>query len=422
MSKRILSQKWRYGLLPLLAVLLGACNLLTVGGGGGNAITISGAPVVQLVSPPPNAAYRENVAVPIQALISNAGADIDRVEIAVDGAIVSTLPKPNESGLPSFSISQSWQPSGVGTHSISVTAFRADGSSSSPVSVTISVVGQNAIPSATPQSNGGNNGGSSSDPTATPGSGGNNGGGQQAAPSATTAPSNTPAPTAIPASPTPSTPVATFNQGVNVRGGPSTLFGIIGSFAAGQTTNIVAKTPAGDWYKVKYYNGEGWVFGQLLTVSGDASLILTDAGPPIPTLTPVPPTAVPVTATPTTNINLVAGNIRIEPANPVCNQTFNIFIDVANLGTSASPSGSISVRDIRVADGSVNGTGTTGSFGNIQPGVTGNSGGIPLTIGTFTNEKHKLVLVIDPNNQIAETNESDNTREFEYTLAKGSCP
>lgn len=417
------SLRGRFGILMVLVLALSACNLLTDSDGSSGAITISGAPTVQLVSPPPNATYRENVAVPIQALIANAGPDIDRVEIVVDGTIVATLDDPNTAGAPSFSISQTWQPSGVGQHTIAVTAFRADGSSSAAVSVTISIVGQEAIASATPQSSnnasGQNTGGNNT--------GGNDtSGGQQVQPTNPPAPTDVPPPTDPPPPPptsTPSKPVATFNQGVNVRSGPSTLFNPpIGSFAAGQTADILAKTPAGDWYKVQYYNGSGWVFAQLLTVSGDAAQIAVDAGPPIPTLTPVPPTPVPATATPATNINLVAGNIRIEPANPRCNETFNIFFDIANLGTTASPSGSISVRDIRVLDGSVNGSGTSGAFGPAQPNQTINSGAIPLTIGTFTNEKHKLVLVIDPNNQIAETNEGDNTREFEYTLAKGNCP
>ena len=59
--------------------------------------TISGAPTVRILAPQPNATYMEGVAVNLQATISNAGKDIDRVEIVIDGATVATLNQPNPS-------------------------------------------------------------------------------------------------------------------------------------------------------------------------------------------------------------------------------------------------------------------------------------------------------------------------------------
>jgi uncharacterized protein YraI len=230
-------------------------------------------------------------------------------------------------------------------------------------------------------------------------------------------PTNTPEPAATATS---SKPVATFLQGVNVRSGPSTKFNPpIGSFAANQTADIVGKTPAGDWYKVVYYNGTGWVFAQLMTISGDESQIPVDAGPPIPTDTPVPPTPVPATATSSLNVNIVAGNAYLDPAQPRCGQTFNIYIDVANLGTNANAvGGSISVRD--EAGGNV--ATTNGAFGIIQPGQTaGRVGPIPMTISTNFEEQHKLTIVVDSGSAIGETNEGDNAKEVLYTLAKANC-
>lgn len=79
----------------------------------------------------------------------------------------------------------------------------------------------------------------------------------------------------------------TFIQGANLRSGPSNLFDPpIGSYASGQTVDVIAQNPAGDWYKVSGSNGEGWVLGELITISGDVSTILVDAGPPVPTFTP----------------------------------------------------------------------------------------------------------------------------------------
>lgn len=73
-------------------------------------------------------------------------------------------------------------------------------------------------------------------------------------------------------------PIATFTANVNVRNGPSTEALAIGSFAAGQTTEILAVSPDGGWYKVDYYNQEGWVFAHFVTVSGDIATLPQGSG------------------------------------------------------------------------------------------------------------------------------------------------
>jgi hypothetical protein len=94
---------------------------------------------------------------------------------------------------------------------------------------------------------------------------------------------------------TPGIPVATFNQGVNVRSGPGVDFNPpIGSFSSGQTAEILARTPAGDWYKVRYLNQDGWVAAQFVVVSGDVGLIPVEVGPPTPAATK-PTQQVPIT-------------------------------------------------------------------------------------------------------------------------------
>jgi hypothetical protein len=307
----------------------------------------------------------------------------------------------------------------VGQHSINVTAFRADGVSSAPVAVNINVLAEalQSQPSATlpPTQAGGQT-------NPTPSGGGNPPTNAPTVPPAQVQPT-TPAPPTNPPPPaatsTPSKPTATFKQGANIRRGPSTLFNPpIGSIAAGQTADIQARTQSGEWYKISYYNGSGWVFAQLIDISGDTSQIAIDNGPPPPTLTPTP---IPATPTPAPSSNLVAGQIRLDPAQPECKKTFNIFIDVANTGTTANASGgTLSVQDARAADGS-NASNTVGAFGVIQPGQTVASGPIPLTVNTNFEEDHRIVIIVDSNNQVAETNENDNRAELVYRLKKGSC-
>ena len=374
--------------------------------------TISGAPEVSILSPLANATYLEGVNVIVQALITNAGADIDRVEMAVDSTIVATLADMNPDAAASFSVTHSWTSAGAGAHNVSVTAFRTDGTSSAPASVQFSVI---AAPEATSEvdSTGEPPAGSTQRPTNT------------SAP-ATIAPTSTDAPPAQPtAVPTSSTPTATFNQPVNVRRGPGTIFNPpIGSFNAGQTSEILARNPGGDWYKVRYGGGEGWVFAQLISVSGNVASLPVDQGPPVPTAVPptaIPPTAIPAATTPpATNANLVAGVVVLNPAQPVCNQTFSIGFDVANLGSEATASsGTVSVRDVRAADGSTQQE-TVGGFPVLQPGQTFRVD-MPLTVSTYFDEDHRLTLVIDSSNQIPETQDGDNRVELTYRLAKGSC-
>lgn len=390
-------------LLLVAALLLGACNLNQ---GQVTTLTITGDPAVTLRSPLPNATYLEGVPVNIVANVSNAGADIDRVEVLVDGAIVATLPQPNTTGAASFSLSHGWSAAGVGAHSIDVVAFRADGSSSAPAPVNITVVNRAAqneptatntnnpalLPSVTPRT-------TSVQATVAGDQGGDNA-----------------------ASATPSTPTASFGQSVNVRRGPGLVFDPpIGAFAQGQTTEILAVSTGGDWYKVRYGGGEGWVFASLVQPSGNLNNLPREAGPAPPTAAPsaIPlPTATPV---PQTSANLVAGIVELNPAQPTCAQTINIGFDVANLGSQATAASStVSVQDVRVADGSVQAT-TVGGFPVIEPNQTFRVN-MALTVSTWYNEDHRIILIIDQGNAVPETNETDNRREVTYRLERGSCP
>ncbi len=124
-------------------------------------------------------------------------------------------------------------------------------------------------------------------------------------------PTRTPTPTELPPSPTPepATPTATpqpgsvyANQAVNVRSGPGTSYGRIGSMAAGQRYPITGKNAAGDWWQIDFNGQQGWVIGSLVSTEGavDGVQVASAAAPapPRPTSPPPPPTATPVPAGP----------------------------------------------------------------------------------------------------------------------------
>lgn len=213
-------------------------------------------------------------------------------------------------------------------------------------------------------------------------------------------------------------PRATARLNANVRRGDSVIYEAFAGLQAGQTAPIVGRSSLGTgWFLVQLPDGrQGWVSPSVVDVSGELNNVPFVEPPPPPTPTPIP-----ATATPSATVNLVAGNFRFDPTTPTCAQTFNIFLDVANFGSTASPSGLISVQDFRSVDNTMQGN-TLGAVPSINPGQTVSVGPIPITISTFYDEQHRLVISIDPGNQIIETNKSDNSINALYTLAKGSCP
>ncbi|MCE7984651.1 MAG: SH3 domain-containing protein [Caldilinea sp. CFX5] len=93
-------------------------------------------------------------------------------------------------------------------------------------------------------------------------------------------------------------------QMINVRSGPGTTYGLVGSAEANQSFEIIAKNEAGDWWQICCVNGQqGWVFGELAQVenTGAVPVAANIAPPPVaaaPTATPAPAAAAPPTATP----------------------------------------------------------------------------------------------------------------------------
>ncbi|MBC7813070.1 MAG: SH3 domain-containing protein [Burkholderiales bacterium] len=380
-----------------------------------NQVAITGAPTVRIAGPLPDTTFLENVAVNIQAQVANAGPDIARVEISVDNTIVTTIATPNTAGAATFSVAHAWPALGAGTHTINVTAFRANGSASQPASISITVSGPSVTVEATAEVEDSGIVDLEVSPEAGEDTSEEDQSGddtQADTPPVTEEASTDEEPVEEPDDEEPDNsgpPTARFTIGVNVRSGPSTLFNPpIGSFAANQEAEITAVNPAGDWYKVRYFNSEGWVFGQLMTLEGDTSSLPVDQGPPPPTMTPIPPTAIPVTATPQSSVNLVITEVTFDPDDPDENETFTVSVTVRNDGsTRSSGGGSVraeftSARESGIVTGS-----TSGGFPPLDPGQTFESE-MRMTINTYIDERHNGRFTVDANSEVAETNEGDN--------------
>jgi hypothetical protein len=424
MKNSVLSRLW----LGLFVALLSACNLNSPQGTTDQ--TISGVPVVEIISPAPNNTYLEGVGVSIQASVSNAGADIARVEFTMDNTIVGTAESPNTAGSAIFSVSQRWTATGEGEHTAGVTAFRADGTSSAPVTVSFTVIRQAAVASATPQPD--NNGQSASETT-----GGGGQATQRPAATATSAqPTEVPPTDAPAATPTPSVPMITVNQGVgvNVRSGPSTLFNpALAQLPAAATAEIIAVNPNRDWYRIQTPAVTGWVFSSNVTTSGDLSTLPIEQGPPLPTA--VPPTAVPPTVPPVGGItggscsgsvagasNLCVVSVVMNGGGqPFCGTATNVVVTVGNNGGAATGTGFFVTATITRADNSTVFTNTNSTSNIIQPG--GNTavtvGGSVFTHMTGGGQTFRVTITFNANGN-ADTNTADSTYSTTYVLG-GTC-
>ena len=192
--------------------------------------------------------------------------------------------------------------------------------------------------------------------------------------------------------------MARFLRGANVRSGPDTRFAPpIGSIAAGDQAELLAINIHKTWYKIKYYNGEGWVFGSLLETSGNLDDLPVIYGPPLPAPTAIPVTAVPPTAV--LDVNLVAGNMRHNASGGTitCGIGFRVEVDVANVGSTRSPGGNVRFLDYATKrDGGrlepqIEAE-VIGTFPPIEPGQTV-SASASITVGFHHGEQpHHLGL------------------------------
>jgi hypothetical protein len=72
---------------------------------------------------------------------------------------------------------------------------------------------------------------------------------------------------------------------INVRSGPGTGdYEVIGTLSFGQSVPVTGRNAGGDWWQIDYNNQTGWVWAELLEVSGDPSNV-----PVVPTPTPAMP-------------------------------------------------------------------------------------------------------------------------------------
>ncbi len=103
-------------------------------------------------------------------------------------------------------------------------------------------------------------------------------------------------PASLPAQTPPATALLTISaEAVNVRSLPSTTAALVGMASAGQQFAVSGRTSASDWWQVCCIDSQpGWVFADLVAVTGGELAPVVETAPP----DPAPQTAAPQTAAP----------------------------------------------------------------------------------------------------------------------------
>jgi formylglycine-generating enzyme required for sulfatase activity len=100
-------------------------------------------------------------------------------------------------------------------------------------------------------------------------------------------PTNTPVPptnTPIPSTPTPRPDAVVSTQNANLRAGPGTNYGQLGSYPAGTALRVMGKSAAGDWLQVQTPDGTmGWMAASLLQVNVGINQVAVAEAPATPT-------------------------------------------------------------------------------------------------------------------------------------------
>ena len=201
-------------------------------------------------SPPSGSQTAVGEEVFIQSTASDA-VGVLRVVLEVDGVLVSSDSSPDPNGQAVFSLLQSWTPQSTGTHTVMVTAFRADGTASQTASISVTVAESMADVQST----------------------------------------IAPPPIIVNLPPTVTTgPCTAYTKtSLNVREGPSISYDILTALPPASQVDVTGISSDRFWWQVVYSGGPGWMSaGSSYSIaSGDCSSVPTaqpgDPPPPTPT-------------------------------------------------------------------------------------------------------------------------------------------
>ena len=356
----------RAWLLAALVLAGAGCNLVFAPPGA--AARFSGPPQIVIAAPLPNQTFLAGTTVIVQARVENAGADLARISVLLDEALLGEKINPNETGAATLPLSIDWPTSNPGNYQLAVIAERGDGTSAR-ADVMIRVIAQGESQPSEPDS-----AETVSDA-------------DDAATDALDQPYVT----------------ATLVQPSELRRGPSADHDIIGELDMDATVVIVAVSAYRDWYRIQHEDEEqAWLLAESV-VEVDISGLPAEMGPP----PPLP--------------NLVVEDLRVQPDPPVCGEEIAVSATIRNIGTHRAPTlGLPIIEALRSDDGEV----VTAEPITLMQGLDADES-YQLDAALTLRERLETDLVIRVTVggiQVAETDSSDNSATSQpFILAAGDC-
>ena len=370
-----------------------------------------GPPLIRIASPLPNQTFLAGATVIVQARIENAGPDLARISISLDGVVLGERLNPNPSGAAAIPVTMDWPTSSPGQFEFAVEAARADGTIARET-VSLSVILESApVIRAQPAESAPD--GDRADQSR-----------QQADDSAIDVPAVS---TSVIASPPPAASAtdilpsgsiaipAVITVPSNLRLGPGTDFELVGSIAVGEAVEIVSVNDARDWYHIRYgEQGDAWIYSELLKPDGDLSTLPSEPGPGQPTAVPAQPSG----------INLLIDEIILQPNPLVCNEPGSVRVVIRNAGSADTPHGgfvSFEMTHVRTGANSADGI-VPRPFAMITAGATVTTEPVTVASNVFIEEEHQITASIDSQGFFTESDLSDNKMSLRFQLARGRCP
>lgn len=273
-------------LLAALVLAGAGCNLMFAPPGA--AARFEGPPQIIIAAPMPNQTFLAGTTVIVQARVENAGADLARISVLLDEALLGEKINPNETGAATLPLSIDWPTSNPGNYQLAVMAERGDGTSAR-ADVRIRVIAQGESQPSEPDS-------AETESTA-----------DDAAGDAATDGLDQPYVTAI------------LTQPGELRRGPSVEHDIVGNLDRDAPIVIVAVSPYRNWYRILHEDeAQVWLLAESV-VEVDITGLPAETGPP----PPLP--------------NLVVEDLRLQPDTPVCGEEIAVSATIRNIGTHRAP-------------------------------------------------------------------------------------
>lgn len=240
---------------------------------------------------------------------------------------------------------------------------------------------------------------------------------------------STPGPTARTA--TASGVTGTTNAVVSVLTAPGSRSQILGTLDKGDDVAIDGRSTDSEWYRIVFppdSEFHGWVDAQFLDITGDpGTLVVATAEPPVVVELPTEPpevltqTARDLTptmaaeASPTETSTPAAGLPDLVIGTTPTISDGKLFVTVINQGKGDA------TGDIVVAVFNQDGTKLLG--GATLPGFALNSGrSIDIGTGYEVTQNQTLLLIVDPNGEIPETDDTNNRALVAVVVGNVSTP